>query len=945
MKRTADKSPFKFLDSYSADDQAIFFGREQEVEEVYDKVFQSKILLIYGASGTGKSSIINCGLANKLQDSDWLPIKIRRGGNMRTSMFDQLEKEAIQKVDISPEEKQTNKGLERVVNSVYLDHFKPIYLIFDQFEELFIFGFKDEWKDFISAIQFLSQTNLDIHFIFIIRGEYLEFLSEFEEIIPNFFDNRVRVEKMTRNRAQSTITGPAEAYSIKIEAGFEENLLKKLSPEKSHIELTFLQVFLDKIYKRAASVSSDDQLHFTNQQIDDLGQLGDVLAEFVDEQLFQMEDSKAALLVLKSFVSLQGTKVQKSLADVLSYCQDLGQPMPFKKAEAIVQEFVNKRILKDHDDNGKYELRHDSLAQKVFEKITNQEKELLDVKQFLNHSLNEYEKRGTLLKEEDISYISFYERNLDIPAKLEQFIELSKKRSIKRRRNKRTRIIITTIIVLLLITSIWGLFFSQQQKEKAEDLAAIAKSQQQEAETQKSVAESQKEIAIKNAQLAIQKAAEATMQKALAEEARNEANTQRNRALKQRSLADKRLEEAEVAKAAALQSEQKALELRKIAQEQKSIAVRLQTLAVAKRIAAKSLSIADPKLKALLALQALKFNDQYQGNPFDPDIYSALYEARKVYFNDAELIYKHPNTISEVLSNSQAIFFISKDGQLLKIEGQRPEPIFSHTESIESFAFDSEKNIWIGTQNGSILMVDTDDFQLLKSIKPFKKEVSTIQFHNDKIAAASLDGRVVQLTLDGEIFESFDLAEKVHNLVASDDALWAVTNKAIHRLKEDNISSYSITTSTELTSLTYSREQNLVIIGGVNGDIFVWDVSTEKVVQILSGHIAAITDLEVTKEGTFVGSSSFDRSVRLWPIKDSFASPIILEDHESWVSDIHFTEDEIMTSTYSGEIKRFSLQMHQLKEGLCPLIERAITHDEWNEFIGEEIPYQKTCHE
>ena len=63
-------SPFKFLDSYTKEDNDIFFGREKEVEDIYTKIFQSKILLVHGASGTGKSSLISCGLANKFQDTD-----------------------------------------------------------------------------------------------------------------------------------------------------------------------------------------------------------------------------------------------------------------------------------------------------------------------------------------------------------------------------------------------------------------------------------------------------------------------------------------------------------------------------------------------------------------------------------------------------------------------------------------------------------------------------------------------------------------------------------------------------------------------------------------------------------------------------------------------------------------------------------------------------------
>ena len=81
------KSPFKFLDSYTRDDRDIFFGREREIEEMYQKVFESRILLVYGISGTGKTSLIDCGLANKFEESDWLPVTVRRGANIIDSFI------------------------------------------------------------------------------------------------------------------------------------------------------------------------------------------------------------------------------------------------------------------------------------------------------------------------------------------------------------------------------------------------------------------------------------------------------------------------------------------------------------------------------------------------------------------------------------------------------------------------------------------------------------------------------------------------------------------------------------------------------------------------------------------------------------------------------------------------------------------------------------------
>jgi hypothetical protein len=36
------KSPFKFIASYTREDREIFFGREQEINELYRRVFESK---------------------------------------------------------------------------------------------------------------------------------------------------------------------------------------------------------------------------------------------------------------------------------------------------------------------------------------------------------------------------------------------------------------------------------------------------------------------------------------------------------------------------------------------------------------------------------------------------------------------------------------------------------------------------------------------------------------------------------------------------------------------------------------------------------------------------------------------------------------------------------------------------------------------------------------
>ena len=181
------KSPFKFLDSYTIKDHSVFFGRDQEITELHRKIFESKILLVYGLSGTGKSSLVNCGLASNFDESDWLPLYIRRGSSIGESLYDTLKKQAVTGL-------KKTQSISEMVNSVYLDYFKPVFLIFDQFEELFIFGTKEERTGFIKLIKEIAGSNIQCRIVIIIREEFLAGITEFESDIPEIFSNRFRVE-------------------------------------------------------------------------------------------------------------------------------------------------------------------------------------------------------------------------------------------------------------------------------------------------------------------------------------------------------------------------------------------------------------------------------------------------------------------------------------------------------------------------------------------------------------------------------------------------------------------------------------------------------------------------------------------------------------------------------------------------------------------------------
>ncbi|MCK4665051.1 MAG: hypothetical protein KAT68_19440 [Bacteroidales bacterium] len=499
-------TPFKFLDSYTKEDKDIFFGREQEIEELYQKVFESKILLVYGISGTGKSSLIDCGLANKFNDSDWLPINIRRGKDINESLITALNKNALTsfkeipasagmtiKNEVIPEGAKRISGisLTKALKSIYLDHFKPIYLIFDQFEEVFIFGSKEERKEFIKNVKKVIESEVQCKFLFVIREEYLAGITEFEREITDFFSNRIRIEKMNRQNAKQVIEEPCKVYDIEVEKGFAEQLIEKLSPESTEVELTYLQVYLDKVFRTAHSNLSSRRseaievspynkegdssltlgmtaknagITFSIDILNQLGSVGDLLGTFLEEQIHELDNPDAGLAILKSFVSIKGTKKQITEEEVQEYANTLGQQIETEELKKLLNKFVNLRILRDKDESGRYELRHDSLAAKIYEKISIVEKEMMEVRQFVENAYNTYEKRGILLSREDLKYLNKYKDNLFLPGLLDDFVLKSKNYEKSKSKVVKRITLIAALVFILLIALILKSYFQKYQK-------------------------------------------------------------------------------------------------------------------------------------------------------------------------------------------------------------------------------------------------------------------------------------------------------------------------------------------------------------------------------------------------------------------------------------------------------------------------------------------------
>ncbi len=473
------KSPFKFLDAYIKEDKDFFFGREAETEELHDKVYRSNLMLVYGASGTGKTSVIQCGLGNYMHSSDWFPIIIRKESNILKSTENKVTDLAI--TTLKTNGSTIYETLTKQLESLYLDYFKPLYLIYDQFEELFISGSSEEIEDFFNFLNYLMSTDIQVKIIIVVREEYLAYLTNWEHIIPNLFSNRIRIETLSSLKIKEIIKNSCNAYVIGLEnENIVENIYKKLLNKDGIVELPHLQVYLDHLYKEAYNENTNKCI-FTNELVESTGKLDDVLASFLNEQVAGLPDMQLGWNILKEFITDKGTK--KSISQFV--WQKIAQEKQWNTTSVneILQQLIEHRVIRYSDKENTMELSHDSLAIRVFENLSAEEKQLIDIRNFLHTAFGNYKINGSYLTAKDVAYIEPFLPKLKEEKPILDFLKSSKRKIQKERLLKITTVVaIMTILAFVAIFSFW----QQQKAVEAEQKAVKAK---QEAIQQKEKAE------------------------------------------------------------------------------------------------------------------------------------------------------------------------------------------------------------------------------------------------------------------------------------------------------------------------------------------------------------------------------------------------------------------------------------------------------------------------
>lgn len=351
------KSPFKFLDAFEKEDKDLFFGRDAEVGHLYDMTFDTRLIVFFGASGTGKTSMIQCGLANKFSDTRWQELYLRRGQNINDSILNQL----TQKLEPFRPGIKLGDPIEGI-RQLHKYTAKPIFITFDQFEEIFILSPDEaEQKRFFRFLQDLLDAALACKVILVMREEFIGHLWDYEYLVPTIFDHRFRIKSLEEGKMRLIVESTFQELEAQAKVVVEDTekvsaaIVKKLMKSKAGAGLTYLQVFLDQLYKRENREQRVENRagavpRIRRETVEAMGTIEDVIDDFLDEQIVALEADFGQGIPLKILGSMVSDKRTKEVLDE-DRIEEIRQKYQLSPDEMnrLLQAFENMRILNRYE--------------------------------------------------------------------------------------------------------------------------------------------------------------------------------------------------------------------------------------------------------------------------------------------------------------------------------------------------------------------------------------------------------------------------------------------------------------------------------------------------------------------------------------------------------------------------------------------------------------------
>lgn len=236
--------PYKGLAAYQPQDARFFFGRETLIDELLRRIQLHRILVVGGPSGSGKSSLIRAGLipalhAGALLGSDkWRITLFTPGRDPLAELHYHITRSLPTEASII--------ALEALLNRPSMAHHlgssddsdTPLLLCIDQLEELFTLAPVELRDKFFTALSAMTDpADSSVRIVIAVRADFYGSCAQIPWLAGHITRNQVLVGPMTKPELRRAIREPARRAGLHLESGLVEAIIDEAGNEAGALPL------------------------------------------------------------------------------------------------------------------------------------------------------------------------------------------------------------------------------------------------------------------------------------------------------------------------------------------------------------------------------------------------------------------------------------------------------------------------------------------------------------------------------------------------------------------------------------------------------------------------------------------------------------------------------------------------------------------------------------
>jgi serine/threonine protein kinase/formylglycine-generating enzyme required for sulfatase activity len=309
-----NENPYRGLLTFGPEHRAVFFGRDAEAATVTAELRANPFVLVAGASGAGKSSLVRAGVVPRVEKgalgagAEWTAIIVVPGGRPTDALAQAVASVlGLGEVEVAAELAKSPAWLADELRS----RRARVLLVVDQLEEIWTLASTEAREAFFEIVAAITLSAPTARVVATLRADFLGRIEDMGELQAQALRAVVVLRPMEAEGLRRAIVEPAQRRGVTIEPALVEHLVERTEGGS----LPLLEFALGALYTRRDPARSTIDLA-------DLAALGGVegaLATHADAALARLPAAqrREARRLLLALVTVERTRARREERDLL----------------------------------------------------------------------------------------------------------------------------------------------------------------------------------------------------------------------------------------------------------------------------------------------------------------------------------------------------------------------------------------------------------------------------------------------------------------------------------------------------------------------------------------------------------------------------------------------------------------------------------------------------